>query len=303
MQRISWGIAVIVCLLAGYSMVSTDSEIKITLLGTGSPFPTVRQFGPATLVDAGGRKLLFDCGRGVVIRLKEAGVSPSEIDGLFLTHLHSDHVVGIPDLWLTGWFLGRKEPLSVWGPAGTEELVRNLRTAFVFDVKTRTATEDLPAKGVEIDAHEIAEGIVYEQRGLRVTAFIVDHGAVKPAFGYRVDYAGHSVVLSGDTKFSENLVKFAREADCLIHVAWNVGAKNPTPPDQRSLASAEDAARVFEMVKPKLAVVYHYKEEAGLADAIRASYKGQFVIGKDLMTIVIGREVSWKNGAKPESTS
>jgi ribonuclease Z len=264
--------------------------MRVTLLGTGTPFPNVERFGSAILVEVAGKALLFDCGRGVVIRLTQAGVSPKEVDGLFLTHLHSDHVVGIPDLWLSGWFLSRDRPLAIWGPPGSRSMAKHLVQAFAFDIRIRQAAPDpLPAKGVEIDAKEVEEDEIYNDGLTRVSAFLVDHGTVKPAFGYRIDSAGHSVVISGDTKFCENLVDFARGADCLIHVAWSADWKNPTPPSKRSIASAEDVGRVFAMVKPKLGVVYHYKDEEGLWDAVRKEYQGPLVIGKDLLTINVDK--------------
>ena len=141
------------------SAVTHSNEIRVTLLGTGTPFPNAERFGSAILVEVQGKKLLFDCGRGVVVRLEQAGVSPKDIDGLFLTHLHSDHVVGIPDLWLTGWFLRRSKPLRVWGPQGTSNMAEHLAQAFAFDIHIREAAPDpLPAKGVEIDAKEIEQG-------------------------------------------------------------------------------------------------------------------------------------------------
>jgi ribonuclease Z len=285
------------------SAAGRSSGMQVTLLGTGTPFPNAERFGSAILVEVAGKKLLFDCGRGVVIRLTQAGVNPKEIDGLFLTHLHSDHVVGIPDLWLSGWFLGRDRPLPMWGPSGTHSMAEHLAQAFAFDIHIRQAAPDLlPVKGVEIDAKEVAQGEIHNDGLTRVSAFLVDHGTVKPAFGYRVDSAGHSVVISGDTKFCQNLVDFARGADCLIHVAWSPGWKNPTPPSKRSIASAEDAGRVFTMVKPKLGVVYHYKDEEGLEDAVRKEYQGPLVIGKDLMTIDVDNAVTWRGKSSANST-
>lgn len=109
-----------------------------------------------------------------------------------------------------------------------------------------------------------------------------------------MDYSGHSVVISGDTNFSENLVKYSKGTDCLIHSAWSTRAKDDTPPSKRSIATAEEAARVFSAVRPKLAVIYHYFDEGGLVEAVRAGYQGQFVIGRDLMRIEIGPTVSWR---------
>ena len=290
-------VGVFVCCLGMLCRVQATSDkgvMKIVLLGTGTPYPGSDRFGSAIFIEAGGEKLLFDCGRGAVIRLSEAGVNVNEIDRVFLTHLHSDHIVGLPDLWLTGWLLGRRTALQVWGPPGTSNLTKGLAEAFRFDVETRESTQQLPSTGAEIMAHEIQQGDIYNKGDIKVTAFVVDHGPVKPAFGYRVDYSGHSVVTSGDTRFSENLIHFAKGTDCLIHSAWSISSENPTPPALRSIASAEEAAQVFSMTQPRLAVINHYKNPAGMREAIRAGYKGQFIIGKDLMTIHVGNVVTWE---------
>ena len=297
-------LVLLLCALQNISAAEHPDTMRVTLLGTGTPFPVAERFGSAILVEAAGKKLLFDGGRGAVIRLAQAGVSPKEIDGLFLTHLHSDHVVGIPDLWLSGWFLGRDKPLRMWAPPEGRNMAKHLVQAFAFDIRIREAAPDhLPAKGVQIDAKEVAQGKIYDDGLARVSAFLVDHGTVKPAFGSRVDSAGHSVVISGDTKFCPNLIDFARDTDCLVHVAWSAGWKNPTPPSQRLLASAEDAGRVFATVRPKLGVIYHYKDEEGLSSAVRKEYSGPFVIAKDLMLINIGATVTWRGGFSASSAT
>jgi ribonuclease Z len=291
------------CVLGNISAAERSDMMQVTMLGTGTPFPNAERFGSAILVEVAGKRLLFDCGRGAVIRLAQAGVSPSEIDGLFLTHLHSDHVVGIPDLVLSGWFLGRDRPLQVWGPSGMRSMEKHLLQAFAFDIRIRKAAPDyLPVKGVEIDAKEVGQGNVYDDGSVRVSAFAVDHGPVKPAFGYRVDYAGHSVVISGDTKFSPNLLSFASGADCLIHVAWTARWKRSTASSMQLIASGEDAGRVFAIVRPKLGVIYHYKNERGLWDAVHKEYnKGPFVVAKDLMVIKVGRTITWRGRSSGSS--
>src|SRR5436305_12544591 len=143
-------------------------------------------------------------------------------------------------------------------------MARHLAQAFAFDIRIRQAAPDpLPAKAVEIDAKEIEEGELYNDGSTLVSAFLVDHGTVTPAFGYRVDSTGHSVVISGDTRFCQNLVDFAKGTDCLIHAVWSAGWKNPAPPSKRSIASAEDAGRVLAIVQAKLAVGCHYTDEEG----------------------------------------
>ena len=184
------------------------SDFRVTLLGTGTPIPVPDRFGPSTLVEAGDQKLLFDAGRGASIRLHQLGVPIGSIDALLLTHFHSDHTVGIPDVWLTGWleayFGTRTAPLRVIGPEGARTLMTHLEQAYALDVSIRIEDEKLSPQGAAIDVSEFAaDGVVYEKNGVRVIAFEVDHGdAIKPAYGYRIEYRGRSVVISGDTRFN-----------------------------------------------------------------------------------------------------
>jgi ribonuclease Z len=275
-------------------------SLKVTLLGTGTPRPIMQRFGPSILVEAGGQKLLFDCGRGCTQRLYQAKVPFSEVTALFLTHLHSDHIVGIPDLWLTGWINGRRSPLQVWGPRGTQQMMKGLGQAYEFDIHIRRdVDEQIPGEGVVEKATDIEEGVVYENGGVKVTAFNVDHGLVKPALGYRVDYGGHSVVLSGDTRYSENLIKFAQGSDVLIHEVLAANAfealnaaltKQQIEKVMAHHTKTEEAAMVFAKVKPKLAVYSHIvpPNATDLLSDTRKGYSGPVEVGEDLMSIEIG---------------
>lgn len=283
--------------------VSYGQDLKVTLLGTGNPRPSIDRFGPSILVQAGKETLLFDCGRGATIRLSQAGVPFSSVSVLFLTHLHSDHVVGIPDLWLTGWIMGRKNPLQVWGPPGTSDLLKHLQEAYAFDVHIRRdVDEHLTPQGAVMTGKEIEESVIYESNGVRVTAFGVDHGLVKPALGYRIDYQGHSVVLSGDTRPSDNLVKFAKGTDVLVHEVFDPDAYfevgNSLTPEQRERVrqhhtTPDEAGRVFTKVQPKLAVYSHIvpPEVPDVIGHTRKSYAGPLEVGEDLMTIEVGEQV------------
>ena len=277
--------------------------IRVTLLGTGNPRPVITRFGPSTLVEAGGKKFVFDCGRGATMRLYQLGIPFNDVDALFLTHLHSDHTVGIPDLWLTGWVMGRNVPLRVWGPAGTVAMMNGLGQAYAFDVHMRRdVDEQLPGEGVKIEAHDVGPGLVYDHDGVKVTAFEVDHGVVKPAYGYRLDYAGHSVVLSGDTRPSENLIRNAQGADVLIHEVLDLesylGADKVYSPAQKQKViehhtTGEEAGIVFARVKPRLAVFSHIVPPNApdvIADA-RKHYAGPLELGEDLMSIDIGERI------------
>jgi ribonuclease Z len=278
-------------------------NFKVTLLGTGYPQPRMDRFGPSTLVEAGSEKFLFDCGRGAAQRLAQINVSFADVSALFLTHLHSDHTVGIPDLWLTGWVQGRKVPFRVWGPTGTQQMMSHLERAYEFDIHIRRdVDEKLPAQGVVVLAKDIDQGVVYQSREVKITAFIVDHGPVKPALGYRIDYAGHSVVLSGDTRFSENLIRFSEGTDVLVHEVIDADAfrtQNPSfSPERVRIVVAhhttpEQAGTVFARVKPKLAVYSHVVpgDTPSLIPLTRKTYSGPLEVGEDLMSFEIGEKV------------
>lgn len=272
------------------SLVATTAvfaqDISVTLLGTGSPSPALDRFGPSTLIEAGGQTFIFDAGRGALQRLSQVGVSFGAVQAVFLTHLHSDHIVGLPDLWLTGWLVGRRDrPLRMFGPAGTTEMMAHLTEAFRFDLRIRVEDNGRSPAGAEVQVTDIKQGVIYEAQGVRVTAFEADHGPVSPAFGYRLDYAGRSVVLSGDTRFSTNLIKFADQADLVIHEVADEGDRHTTP---------QEAGKVFDRVRPKLAVYSHilYGDLNELVARTRDTYSGPLVVGEDLMRFVVGSAVA-----------
>ena len=275
---------------------------RVTLLGTGAPPPLINRFGPSTLVEAGAETFLFDAGRGAMQRLHQLRLPFGDVTGMFLTHHHSDHLVGFTDLWLTGWigrpWGNRSTPLRIWGPEGTRQFAEHLPLAFATDLRVRAHVYS--PTGARLEASEIGEGLVFDRGGVRVTAFKVDHGGEDLiSLGYRIDYAGRSLVLSGDTRFSENLIQHSYDADVLVHeVAYGAGegvqranveriSRNHTLPEQ--------AGVVFSRVKPKLAVYNHLllfgdATSKDLVPATRATYSGPLVIGEDLMRIEIGPE-------------
>jgi ribonuclease Z len=289
-------------------------QIKVTLLGTGCPPPVMNRFGPSTLVEVGDQKFLFDAGRGALQRLTEIGVRWQDVQGVFLTHLHSDHVVGFPDLWLTGWLIapGRNVPLQVWGPRGTSAMMSHLKKAYEYDVRIRIQNDGASPVGVSLLVKEISEGVVYDKGGVKITAFEVDHAPVKPAFGYRIDYAGRSLVLSGDTRVSENLVRHSQGVDVLVHEVFvpETLQRTGVPPDRaKNIISyhttPEQAGEVFARLKPKLAVYSHIcmptATEQDLLPTTRKTYAGPLQIGEDLMVINIGETIEVRKRALSET--
>jgi ribonuclease Z len=294
------------------SPATLPDPIRVTLLGTGTPRPLMERFGPSILVEAGNEKLIFDVGRGAMQRLYQLGVSYSDITGVLLTHLHSDHTVGLPDLWLTGWLISsRANPLELWGPAGTRKMAAGLQSAYGFDLDIRVRDDKVPAEGGRLVAHDIGEQVVFDHGGVKVTAFLVDHGLVRPALGYRVDAGGHSVVLSGDTRYSPNLIAHAKGADLLIHEVGVASAEQMSRDAHTRTVIAhhttpEDAARVFNAVRPKLAVFSHIVlRGATPADAMRTTrltYDGPLELGEDLMRFHVGNEVAIERFVPPSGS-
>jgi ribonuclease Z len=298
--------------IAVVSCISAQSSIKITLLGTGAPVPSIERFGPSILVEAGGQKLLFDCGRGAAQRLWQLKIPLGQIDALFLTHLHSDHVVGIPDVWLTSWIpavYGRRDsPFQVFGPGGTKDMMENLVKAFSWDITTRSKEKNKADSGALVNTTDIKEEFIWQKNGVKVTPFTVRHSEfIDSALGYRIDYAGHSVILSGDTRYSENLIRHAKGADVVIHevAAANEHSMQTSPLINQILGfhtSPEDAGKVFEQIKPKLAVYSHIvlltadpsippPTSNDLIQRTQKYYKGTLQVGEDLLSIEITDEV------------
>ncbi len=293
----------------GHPAAAQPAAFRVRLLGTAGPYLTPDTAEAGLLVVAGSELLLFDCGRGVPERLGQIGAQL--VSKVFLTHLHSDHTEGLPILWMneSTWSARGNTPLSVWGPgqdvnqpAGTADLTSLVANAYATNTLIRTQlVEHLPAGGIQFQTTVISsEGVVYQNNGVTVTAFLVDHGPVKPAFGYRVDYQGHSIVFSGDTTLSPNLVQHAQGADVLIHevIISAPGATNLNDVILGYHTTPEQAASVFNQTSPKLAVYTHIVDQTGagptgLVNRTRAAgYSGPLQVGQDLMLIEISDSVT-----------
>lgn len=264
--------------------------MQLTLLGTGLPTPNPDRCGPAHLVRAGGHHFLLDCGSGVVHQLVRIGVSPAEIDHLLITHLHSDHFIDLGHFIVTRWIMGDDRPLHVYGPAGTRWHADRVAEWLEPDIRMRMKIRKRPRELPNLIVHELDEGPALDIDGVTATAFEVDHFPLDQPFGYRFDTKDRSIVFSGDTAPSENLIRHAHGADLLLHEcveeghmdkgqAYTSQKASHTPPDRLALVAKEAAVKTLVTTHMMPGSV-----PAELHEIIRRDFKGPTVIGEDLMT-------------------
>jgi ribonuclease BN (tRNA processing enzyme) len=285
------------------SSPAPPSKTQVVLLGTGNPFPDPDRSGPATAIVVNGSAYLIDFGAGVVRRAKAAAfdkgiaaLEPTNLTVAFATHLHSDHTVGYPDLIFTTWVQGRPGPLRVYGPAGLEEMTRHIMAAWKADIDIRTTGLEHRSKtGLEVEAHDVKPGVVYQDANVKVTAFQNAHGEWPASFGYRFDTSDRSIVISGDTNPSAALIEHCRKCDVLIHEAYSDNYRPADMPNWLEYRSkyhttTTQLAAIAAKTRPGLLIVHHRGvgrgaseiSEAQYLTEIRRGYDGRVVVGHDL---------------------
>ena len=290
-----------------------EYDIKLTFLGTGAPRPSPKRYGPSILLEAGETKLLVDAGPGMRQRIFQAGGFEllTDIDTVLITHLHFDHTIELPNLWLTGWLFGRKKNMKVYGPEGTEEFMNHFEQAFDWDLRYRYLT-NVHVEGSDLITTDIEPGVFYNQNGIKITAFDVAHLPLDPeteellglegaTFGYRVDYKGRSVVFSGDTRSlpGSKIIEISKGVDVLIHET-----QIPYPGDSKEAklanvsmivhSSPEQVAYVFNETRPRLGIYHHIIPPETTRDELlgMTDYDGRMEVAEDLMTLMIGDEIT-----------
>ena len=285
----------------------STSNTRIVLLGTGTPSPDPERSGAATAIVVNGTPYLIDFGPGVVRRIAAAsqkgvpGLSVLNIKHVFLTHLHSDHTAGYPDLILTPWSVGRTHALEVYGPRGLAAMTRHILEAYAEDIRIRRQDKNTLGRpnevdGYKVNAHEIVPGIVYQDSNVKVTAFRVKHGEVPGAFGYRFESPDRTIVISGDAAPSQTIIDQCNGCDVLIHEAYSLMThKDVARPYQeyreKHHTSSRELAELATKARPGLLVLYHRANPGGvgrpnpeevLLEELRAHYSGKVVTGHDL---------------------
>jgi ribonuclease BN (tRNA processing enzyme) len=284
---------------AAVPIAAQSSGTRVVMLGTGTPNPDPERSGPAVAVVVNGRAYLVDAGVGVVRRAAQAvrerkipALEASRLGIVFITHLHSDHTIGLPDLIHTGWVAERRAPLEVYGPPGIVEMTSHLTAAWKEDIRIRTAgPQPSTPNGWKVNAHVVTPGVVYRDSNVTVTAFAVSHTNWEYAFGYRFDTKDRSIVFSGDTHPVEAVAKACNGCDVLVHEVYSVERlKLRSPEWQRyhrdSHTSTTELAALATQARPKLLVLYHQlywgATDEDLLREIRQGYAGAVMSGRDL---------------------
>jgi ribonuclease BN (tRNA processing enzyme) len=275
-------------------------DTKLVVLGTGTPNADPDRSGPALAVVRGARSYLVDAGPGIVRRASAAAsrhgltaLEAPQLRTLFLTHLHSDHTVGLPDVILSAWTLERDVPLVVYGPPGTKAMVEHLHAAYAADIRNRIdGLEPANTEGWKVTVHEIAPGVVLDDGNVRVTAFAVPHGDWEVAFGYRFDAPDRSIVISGDTRASDAVVAACNGCDLLAHEVYSAERFKTRPPEWQQYhanahTSTDELAALATRARPKQLLLYHQlfwgTDDAGLLSELRrAGYTGPARSARDL---------------------
>ena len=276
----------------------TKGSTQIVLLGTGTPNAEPDRSGTSIAIVVDGTPYIFDAGPGLIRRANaafEAGVGGLKVSGIkraFITHLHSDHTVGLPDLIFTPWVLDREEPLDVYGPPGIMNMIDHILAAYEEDIAMRIyGDQPSNTEGYKVNVFEIQPGVIYKDKKITVKAFLVNHGSWDYAYGYRIETPDRVIVISGDTAPTEELIKNAEGCDVLIHEVYSeAGFQNRTPEWQTyhsgSHTSTIQLADIAKRINPELVILYHQLSMGATPEEMLAEiadiYKGKVVYGNDL---------------------
>ena len=284
-------------------LISTVSaSTKLFILGTGTPNPNPERMGSSYLVLANDEPYLFDYGTGVVRRIAAFSTSwggeyqALEVENLkyaFLTHIHSDHTLGLADLIITPWIMGRSKPLKIFGPKGAKNMHTNIIKAYQPDIDYRIyGTQPQNSTGYKVIFNELKDKFVYEDENIKVTAFLNDHGDLQESYGFLIETTDKKILISGDTAMSKNLISYGENLDYLIHEIYSQKGFNNKTPDWQKYHQAhhtgpKEVAEIANLLQPKSLILSHIlfwgSSEQEILDEVKTFYSGKIIVAEDGM--------------------
>jgi len=301
-------------------MPEESSRTRLVILGTGNPYPDPVRSGPAAAIIVDDTPYLIDFGPGVIRRAEAAylageySLRSRNLKAAFLSHMHSDHTIGYPDLIYTPWVMGRDEPVNVYGPKGLDDMTSHMLAAYDMDKNQRICgLEAINPDGFGAESHEIEAGRIYEDELIKVDAFKVDHGDTWEAFGFRFETPDGVIVISGDTRPAPALINACKDCDILLHEVYSAAGFKKRPKDWQRYhshmhTSTEELAEIASEIKPGLVVMTHLllwgRTESELVNEIEDGYDGDIVCADDLDIFVLQKgEIIYGNLLRADAIS
>ena len=281
-----------------------SADTKFFVLGSGTPNPNPDRAGSAYLVLVNDTPYLFDFGPGVVRRISAlseswGGAYPQleveKLEHAFLSHFHSDHSLGLADLIITPWIMGREAPLKIFGPASAKSMGEKIIEAYKPDIDYRiTGTQPQNSTGYRVIFTALKEGVVYQDQNVTITAFLNDHGDVNESFGFVIESEDKKILISGDTGPSENLIRYGKDLDILVHEVYSQAGFDKKTPDWQKYhkahhTSPKELGEIAQALQPKVLVLSHIlfwgSSEADIRNEMKENYPGEIIIAKDLLEV------------------
>ena len=294
--QISW-------LLSFFLSMNVLAETKLFVLGTGTPNPDPQRMGSSYLLLVDEQPYLIDFGIGVIRRFSELTeewggelkIDTTSIDHAFLTHMHSDHNLGLSDLIITPWIMGRENKLKLFGPDGLDDMAENIIKAYEFDINYRIyGTQPQNTTGYKFEFKKIDENFIFQDNNVKVEAFKNNHGDLEESYGFIFKTDEIKIVFSGDTAPSEELVKAAKNADILVHEVYSQSGFEKKTKDWQIYHAAHhtspmELGKIASEVMPKKLVLSHIlywgASSEEIKEEVSAHFKGEIIVAQDLMQI------------------
>ena len=270
--------------------------VNITFLGTGTPRPDINKLGPSILIKTHSEELLIDVGRGTTLRLSQIGNNYEKIDDIYISHLHYDHIIGLADFWLTSNVWQKKTDTKIYGPIGIKDFCEGLFQSYSEDVRYRYKNN----KYSKLKCLNFPEKKIYES-SLIISSFKNLHGHIENSHGFKIGYGDKSIVYSGDTTYSDNVINNSKNVDILIHEVISASRKiydsNKKLRDVVSThTNVDQLIKILNICKPKLTIINHALlfgvNESFVLSKIKKKYSGKVIFSKDLMSVDLGKEIN-----------